>query len=98
MEENGGSSGGGGEPNGETLGTCLSSLIDKGSVESHRYFLSRITLLEMLKDRGYSVPSSDINLSLHDFRQIYGQIPDVDRLRFSVTHLSDPSKRVINYL
>lgn len=102
MEENGeasvggGGGGGGEEANGEAmLGTCLSSLVDEGSVESHRYYLARKTLMEMLKDRGFSVPSSDLNLSLHDFRLIHGQSPDVDRLRFAVTHLSDPSKRIL---
>lgn len=68
--------------------------MDDGSIESHRYFLSRKTTLEMLKDRGYSIPSSEIQLSLSEFRQIHGQSPDVDRLRFSATHATNPSKRV----
>ncbi|OIW15473.1 hypothetical protein TanjilG_32877 [Lupinus angustifolius] len=79
----------------ETVNGCLSSFIDDGSIESHRYYLSRRTALEMLKDRGYSVPPSEIEISLSEFRVIHGQNPDVDRLRFSATHHSDPSKRIL---
>ncbi|CAK7340208.1 unnamed protein product [Dovyalis caffra] len=79
----------------ESLGRCLSSFVDEGSTESHRYYLSRRTVLEMLKDRGYSVPSAEIDLSLQDFRGIYGQNPDIELLKFSATHVSDPSKRMM---
>ncbi|XVE95808.1 hypothetical protein REPUB_Repub02eG0165100 [Reevesia pubescens] len=81
--------------NGEALGKCLSGLVDDGSTESHRYYLSRRTVLEMLRDRGYAVPNSEINLSLQEFRAIHGQNPDIDRLRLSVTHKTDPSKRML---
>lgn len=75
--------------------SCLiSTEKEEGSIESHRYYLSRRTTLEMLKDRGYSIPSSETNLSLSEFRAIHGHSPDVDRLRFSATHSSNPSKRV----
>ncbi|XP_038903402.1 DNA-directed RNA polymerase V subunit 5A [Benincasa hispida] len=84
-----------GEPNEVEFGTCLSSYIDNGTTESHRYFLSRRTVLEMLRDRGYTLNSSDIDLSLQQFREIYGQSPDVDRLKLSAVHRSDPSKRVL---
>lgn len=83
-----------GEPNQVEFGTCLSSYIDNGTTESHRYFLSRRTVLEMLRDRGYTLNSPDIDLSLQQFREIYGQSPDVDRLKISAVHRSDPSKRV----
>ncbi|XP_019458974.1 PREDICTED: DNA-directed RNA polymerase V subunit 5A-like isoform X2 [Lupinus angustifolius] len=79
----------------EGINGCLSSFIDDGSIESHRYYLSRRTALEMLKDRGYSVPSSEIDISLSQFRAIHGQSPDIHRLRFSATHNSDPSKRIL---
>ncbi|XP_007028544.2 PREDICTED: DNA-directed RNA polymerase V subunit 5A [Theobroma cacao] len=81
--------------NGEALGKCLSGIVDDGSTVSHRYYLSRRTVLEMLRDRGYAVPISEINLSLQEFRAIYGQSPDFDRLRLSVTHKTDPSKRIL---
>ncbi|XWS57133.1 hypothetical protein CRYUN_Cryun09bG0146300 [Craigia yunnanensis] len=81
--------------NGEALGKCLSGFMDDGSTESHRYYLSRRTVLEMLRDRGYAVPNSEINLSLQEFRAIHGQSPDLDRLRLSVTHETDPSKRMM---
>ncbi|XP_027188565.1 DNA-directed RNA polymerases IV and V subunit 5B isoform X2 [Cicer arietinum] len=76
-------------------GKCLITKIDDGSVESHRYYLSRRTTLEMLKDRGYSIPPSEIQLSLHEFRQTHGHSPDVDRLRFTATHTTNPSKRIL---
>ncbi|KAK2652155.1 hypothetical protein Ddye_012011 [Dipteronia dyeriana] len=80
---------------GEALEICLSGFVDQGSKESHRYYLARTTVLEMLRDRGYDVPVSEINLSLNDFRAIYGQEPDVDRLRISVSHKYQPSKRML---
>ncbi|KAL2895890.1 DNA-directed RNA polymerase V subunit 5A [Bienertia sinuspersici] len=84
-----------GEINGEAVGRCLSSFVDEGSTESHRYYLARRTTLEMLKDRGYAVPSSEIQLSLSDFRNIYGPTPDPDRLRISTALTSDDSKKIL---
>lgn len=77
------------------MGHCLSAYVDRGSAESHRYYLSRRTTLEMLRDRGYDVPKSEINLSLDKFRAIHGNEPDVDRLRISASHLSDPSNKIL---
>ncbi|KAA8517229.1 hypothetical protein F0562_017519 [Nyssa sinensis] len=81
--------------NGEGLGNCLSSFVDEGSTESHRYYLSRRTVLEMLRDRGYVVPNSEIDLSLEDFRSVHGQKPDIDRLRICASHRSDPSNKIL---
>lgn len=78
----------------EQVKGCLSKFIDDGSVESHRYYLSRRTTLEMLRDRGYSIPSSEIDLSLSQFRHMHGHSPDPDRLRLSLNHATNPSKRV----
>lgn len=69
--------------------------INKSSVESQKYYLARRTTMEMLRDRGYDVSDEDINLSLQQFRALYGERPDVDRLRISVQHRSNSSKRVI---
>ncbi|GMP84941.1 hypothetical protein CsSME_00038275 [Camellia sinensis var. sinensis] len=80
--------------NGKVYGPCLSSFVDEGSKESHRYYLARRTLLEMLRDRGYAVSSSDIELSLQDFRSIHGQNPDADRLRIFASLRSDPANKV----
>ncbi|KAK7286698.1 hypothetical protein RJT34_21884 [Clitoria ternatea] len=74
---------------------CLTKFIDDGTTETHRYFLSRRTTLEMLRDRGFSIPSNEIDVNLPEFRAIHGHSPDVDRLRFSATHASNPSKRVL---
>lgn len=86
---------GGNGYNGEPTESCLSGFVDKGSRDSLKYYLSRRTVLEMLKDRGYAVALSEINLSVQDFRAIYGQDPDVDRLRISFSHQSNPSKRIL---
>ncbi|KAI4319627.1 hypothetical protein MLD38_033206 [Melastoma candidum] len=79
----------------KALGKCIRSYEDEGSVESHRYYLAHRTLLEMLRDRGYAVSSSELSLSLEDFRAKYGQIVDTDRLRISTAHRNDPSKRIL---
>ncbi|KFK34947.1 hypothetical protein AALP_AA5G214500 [Arabis alpina] len=73
---------------------CLSKFVDPLSEESHRYYLARRNALEMLRDRGYEVSSEDINLSLNDFRAVYGERPEVDRLRISAQHKSDSTKKV----
>ncbi|KAM0990574.1 hypothetical protein ACFX2C_009074 [Malus domestica] len=49
----------------------------------------------MLRDRGYSVPASEIDLSLQDFRFLHGPTPDIGRLRFSATHCTNPSDRML---
>lgn len=69
--------------------------MDDGTTESHRYYLARKTTLEMLKDRGYIVPNSEINQSLQEFRSIFGPKPDPDRLRISSVLSSDESKRIL---
>ncbi|XP_072974997.1 DNA-directed RNA polymerase V subunit 5A-like [Typha angustifolia] len=75
-------------------GCCLSSMVDHGSVESHRYFLARRTLLEMLRDRGYAVDAAEIDRSLADFRAWWEEKPDLEHLAFSSHLLSDSSKEV----
>ncbi|XP_076893684.1 DNA-directed RNA polymerases IV and V subunit 5B-like [Bidens hawaiensis] len=76
-------------------GKCLSSFVDDGSVESHRYYLSRRTLLEMLRDRGYDISDSDIDITLRQFRDLHGHDVDVDRLRISAAHVADPDNKVL---
>ncbi|OVA10839.1 RNA polymerase [Macleaya cordata] len=92
MEESGVENGGG---HLALMPSCMSSWVDNGSVESHRYYLARRTILEMLKDRGYDAPDSDLNLSLHEFRSIFSEHPDLERLRISLPLLSNPSKKII---
>lgn len=79
----------------ESLGKCLSSFVDDGTVESHRYYLARRTVLEMLRDRGYAVPMAEIDISLQDFRDKYGQRPDIDRLKITALHKYDPDNKVL---
>lgn len=78
----------------EEDGGCLASFIDRGSVESHRYFLARRTVLEMLRDRGYAVSDVEIGQSVSQFRSVHGQEPDLERIRISASLLSDPSQKV----
>ncbi|KAL3370641.1 hypothetical protein AABB24_007611 [Solanum stoloniferum] len=80
---------------GNNLGTCLASFVDDGTVESHRYFLARRTILEMLKDRGFAIPNSEIDTTLQEFREKYGQTPDVERLRVSAMHRNDLTNKVL---
>ncbi|MED6124466.1 hypothetical protein PIB30_059123 [Stylosanthes scabra] len=76
-------------------GHCITSFSDEGSVESSRYFHARRTVLEMLHDRGYDVPETELTRSLAEFRSVYGQIPNAENLRISVSLRSDPSKMVL---
>ncbi|XP_062204122.1 DNA-directed RNA polymerase V subunit 5A-like [Phragmites australis] len=74
---------------------CISSMIDRGgSVESHRLFLARRTALEMLRDRGYSVPESELARTLPEFRAWWADKPELERLAFSTTLASDLSNKV----
>nr|KAJ0227170.1 hypothetical protein LSAT_V11C100009900 [Lactuca sativa] len=85
---NGGRGGGGGG-----TGRCFSSFVDEGSTESHRYYLSRRTLLEMLRDRGYHISNSEIEFTLQQFQDLHGQAVDVDRLRINASHVSEPDNK-----
>ncbi|XP_010504630.1 PREDICTED: DNA-directed RNA polymerase V subunit 5A-like [Camelina sativa] len=80
--------------NGTAPRPCLSEYVDPSSEETHRYYLARRNAFEMLRDRGYEVSPEDINLSLHDFRTVYGDRPDVDRLHISAQHRSNSSKKI----
>lgn len=76
---------------------CVAKFIDTGSAETHRLYLGRRTVLEMLKDRGYGVDESDIDMSLTEFRTRFGEVASqdlLDRLRFSVSRISTPSEKV----
>lgn len=73
---------------------CIASMIDRGSVESHRLFLARRTAMEMLRDRGYSVPEAEIARTPPEFRAWWAEKPGIERLAFTTTLVSDPSKKV----
>nr|CAB3459330.1 unnamed protein product [Digitaria exilis] len=74
-------------------------MVDRGgSVESHRLFLARRTALEMLRDRGYSVPEADLARTLPEFRAWWGDNPELERLAFSTTHATDPSNKITELL
>lgn len=68
-----------------------------GSVDSIRYFECRRTVLEMLSDRGYAVPPSDLTTtSLLEFRSLFGQLPKPEALGLCVSLRSNPSIKVAN--
>lgn len=84
----------------ETMGVeenngCLSMFVDNGSVESHRLYLARRTVLEMLRDRGYGVSVTEMEQSLADFRGLYGDHPDLDQLKVTAVLLRDPLKKIL---
>ncbi|KAH7679304.1 DNA-directed RNA polymerase protein [Dioscorea alata] len=74
---------------------CLNSYVDRGSMESHRFFLARRTLLEMLFDRGYAVSVTQMAMTLSEFRETYGESPDLDRLRIPASLISKPSNKIL---
>lgn len=65
-----------------------------GSLESYRYYLSRRTVLQMLNDRGYAVPNSELTRSLTEFRFTFGDKSDLESLRLCLPLRSNPSKKV----
>ncbi|CAH9104559.1 unnamed protein product [Cuscuta europaea] len=79
----------------EGLNQCLSSFVDTGTVESHRYYLARRTVLEMLRDRDYAVPMAEIDISLQDFRQKYSDRPEPDSLKITSLHKYDPDNKIL---
>uniref|UniRef100_A0A5B7C8A6 Putative DNA-directed RNA polymerase V subunit 5C isoform X1 n=1 Tax=Davidia involucrata TaxID=16924 RepID=A0A5B7C8A6_DAVIN len=93
MATNGNISGGGGLGGGRK--PCIASFIDHGTIESHRYYLARQTIFEMLSDRGYGVPDSELSRSLTEFRSVFGDKPNLERLRISASLRSNPSKKIL---
>ena len=78
-------------------GGCISSMVDSGGVESQRLFLARRTALEMLRDRGYSVPEAELARTLPEFRAWWSENPEIERLSFSTTLASDVSNKVSRF-
>ncbi|WOH11994.1 hypothetical protein DCAR_0831490 [Daucus carota subsp. sativus] len=77
---------------------CVAKYIDTGTAETHRLYLARRTVLEMLRDRGYGVDDGEIEMSLAEFRTKFGESLSqnlLDRLRFSASRVSSPSQKVL---
>ncbi|CAL1411698.1 unnamed protein product [Linum trigynum] len=74
---------------------CLTELQDGGSTESLRYYHSRRTVMEMLKDRGYDVPGAELSRSLAEFRTEFGEKPEPERLRITASLRSNTHKKVL---
>ncbi|KAJ0101338.1 hypothetical protein Patl1_05401 [Pistacia atlantica] len=81
--------------NKKEYGYCMGRKVDTRALESYRYYLSLRTVLEMLNDRGYDIPSSQLSRSLAEFRSIFGDKPDIERLRFDFPLRSKPSKKML---
>ncbi|TVU27044.1 hypothetical protein EJB05_29622 [Eragrostis curvula] len=75
--------------------SCISSMIDRGDVESKRLFLARRTVLEMLRDRGYSVQEHELARTLPEFRAWWAERPELERLSITTTLVSDHSNKVV---
>ncbi|KAK1412178.1 hypothetical protein QVD17_33202 [Tagetes erecta] len=75
--------------------SCILNKAVTGPPESHRYFLARRTVLEMLRDRNCIVDESEINRSVSEFRSLFGDKPDVDNLRICVPLSSNRSKKIL---
>jgi DNA-directed RNA polymerase I, II, and III subunit RPABC1 len=76
----------------------MSSMVhrgDKARQEGHRLFLARRTALEMLRDRGYTVPESELACTLPEFRAWWAKDPEYERLTFTTARASDHSDKVI---
>ncbi|TVT99617.1 hypothetical protein EJB05_55047 [Eragrostis curvula] len=74
--------------------SCISSMIDRGDVESKRLFLARRTVLEMLRDRGYSVQEHELARTLPEFRAWWAERPELERLSITTTLVSDHSNKL----
>ncbi|KAI3764252.1 hypothetical protein L2E82_14258 [Cichorium intybus] len=75
--------------------SCILSKADAGPAESHRYYLARRTVSEMLRDRGCVIADYEITRSLSEFRSVFGDQPDPDHLRICVPLASKPSKKIL---
>ncbi|CAN8254577.1 unnamed protein product [Cochlearia groenlandica] len=74
---------------------CIAKTVDDGGVESKRFYLARKTAFEMLRDRGYQVSDAEISVSLSEFRSVFGEKPELARLRICVPLCSDPNKKIL---
>ncbi|KAL7605097.1 DNA-directed RNA polymerase V subunit 5C [Lactuca sativa] len=75
--------------------TCIMDKADTVAVESHRYYLARRTVLEMLRDRGCVIADYEFTRTLTEFRLVFGDEPDPDHLRICVPLSSKPSKKIL---
>lgn len=73
---------------------CIAKTVDSCGVDSKRFYLARTTVFEMLRDRGYLVSDAELSRSLSEFRSVFGEKPDLERLRICVPLRSDPNKKV----
>ncbi|XP_076939595.1 uncharacterized protein LOC143608440 [Bidens hawaiensis] len=80
---------------GDNAGDATATEKNNSDGESHRYYVSRKTLLLMLKDRGYNISDSDINLTFTQFRDRHWTCTNVDRFQISASHLTDSNNKVL---
>ncbi|KAG8656708.1 DNA-directed RNA polymerase V subunit 5C [Manihot esculenta] len=78
-----------------SVSKCMAEFVDQGSAESLRYYLSRKTILEMLRDRGYDVADLEVTRSLAEFRVEFGDKPELKRLRISASLRSNQRRQIL---
>ncbi|EEF49580.1 DNA-directed RNA polymerase II, putative [Ricinus communis] len=91
----GGGGGGGGGDDRRGRVECLTKFVEQASLESQRYYLSRKTVMEMLRDRGYDVADSELTGSFTEFLSEFGDNPDILKLRISASLHSHPDKKMV---
>jgi hypothetical protein len=66
------------------------------SIDGVGYNLYRVrrTLHEMLKDRGYLIDQTDIDLSEEGFKEQHGEVPSREQLTILVQKRDDPTEQV----
>jgi DNA-directed RNA polymerase I, II, and III subunit RPABC1 len=65
--------------------------------EGARLWRVRKTLLEMLRDRNYIVRESDLNMTLEEFQQLFGEVPRRDELEVFATHSGNEDDSIIAF-
>ncbi|XP_050234133.1 DNA-directed RNA polymerase V subunit 5C [Mercurialis annua] len=75
---------------------CLTKMsVNEGSVINQRYYISRRTVMEMLRDRDYDVADSELTRSFTEFISEFGDTPDLVKLRVSASLRSNPYKKML---
>ena len=64
------------------------------STSAERIYRARRTVLQMLRDRGYMVDQSDVDMSEEDFYEKFTDAPQRDMLTLLVQKRDDPTEQI----